>query len=213
MEKNQWLLKQSKLHPPTVFLINEWDDEHFNQVNTKKIKDQAWKFGYKAKYAQRRDEEGNVLKYADVSWKRILCKWCPTWWTCQSSTSFANHLQNHTAEAMFLDEEDKKAFAKVVNIDYDFLADDPDSIENSEILCQLINQYHLTHPDELVINQSPISLKKCGEAIENMFHKSLMELIVAIGSTPNAAQCRALHNFINVCIHFYKYCFPIIQVL
>ena len=103
---------------------------------------------------------------------------------------------------MFLDEDDKKSFAKVTGIDYDLISDDPDSIENCAILNQLINEYHLTHPDNLEINQLPLSLAKCGEGIEKIFHESLMELIVALGSTPTSAQKRALYKFINVCVNF-----------
>ena len=199
--KNQWIITQSKLKPtPTIFLMNEWEDEEFNTVNKRRIKDETWKFGYKAKYVQNRDDEGNPIRYADISWKRILCRWCPTWWTCASATSFANHLQCHTDEAMFLEEEDKRSFARVAGIDYDLLADDPESIENSVIVSKLINEYHLTHPDELAITKTPISLKKCGLGIQKLFHHSLMELIVALGSTSTAAPCRALYNFINVCI-------------
>lgn len=202
-QKDNWLLKQASGDNPTVFLINEWKHRHFKEVNTRRVKDETWKFGRKAKYAQKRDKDGTILKYANCSWLRIFCDLCATAWYAGSATAFRNHLKvSHKADAVFMDIEDKEAFCRVTGIDIQSLADDPDSIEKYTELNKLINEYHLTHPDSLPIQATPLSLAKCGAGMSKIFHQSLMELIVALGSTPNAAQKRALNKFINVCINF-----------
>lgn len=205
-QKDKWLLKQASGDNPTVFLINEWKHPHYTEINTRKFKDETWKFGRKAKYAQKRDKDGNILRYGNCSWNRIFCDLCDTAWYAGSATAFRNHLKvSHKADAIFMDIADKEAFCRVTGIDIESLADDPDSIEKYHELNTLINEYYLTHPDSLPIQRTPLSLAKCGGGMSKIFHTSLMELIVALGSTPNAAQKRALNKFINVCINFVFY--------
>ena len=207
-KKDAWLVQQSKNENPKVFLINEWKHKHFQKVEKcqTRTRDETWWFGRKAKYAQDRDKDGNILKYHNCSWNRIFCDLCPTVWCCHSSSSFGKHLKSHAREAAFLDLKDKEVFCRVTGLDIEKLADDPDSIDSYAALNKLVNEYHLILDNtQQLTKKKPTSLAKCGDGVKNIFEEALMELIVGLHSTPSAAQTRTLRKFINVCINYFFY--------
>ena len=187
--------------------MNEFTDPQFLQTSQRKFKDETWRFGRKAKYIQKKDADGNVLKYANCDWNRIFCDLCNTTWCCQSATAFTNHLKNaHQIDAMRMNLDMQEAFCRVTGIDQQSLAEDPETIEEYANLHELINEYHLLNPKtkELPINMDPISLAKCGPGLSKIFNNCLNELIVALNATPNAAaNCLTLCRFIDVCNLFF----------
>ena len=212
---NKWLEEQAQIADSNVYLINEHLNADFLRTNKRQKVAATWRFGEKAKYGLGKDEQGNITRYCDISWKRVRCVICGTWWSSKTSNNLAQHLSNaHKDYIQTQSEELQNAFAAAIGMSkQQFLnSDETDFIENDKRNKEL-NIFYAEN-ESLEFQRHPQPLSNAGETAVKVIHDALIDMMVALGATPNRLNKHAVTQFLDVCfIYIYIYLFFIFLYL
>ena len=218
-EKNEFIEK--KIKEKKIFAICWWTHQDYLRTkirNSSKFKntnsylsygsvDKAWWFGYKAMFIFKQDPQGNVIKYERCSARGIKCKHCAVWMSDHSRGTLVDRVKApHQGDISLEPQAVKQLFCDITGIDINEISNDQESIELDNKLKSLMDEY-VNDPQNVSLAavfegklKPPIHASTLGGPAAHHLTRSIVEMLVALGCTPNAAQKRPVYKLIEICI-------------